>query len=381
MNAERLHAIVIALKDEISHTHIAGNMQQLVSSLQNLVNQPQQPSYQQSLASSRDALYAALANVPSDKLSPAWRQILTEIGGEGFFGNNLKESIESSLGRNQMTPAVALQELKELAQKLTEFHTALDQAASALRKFNIGDEKLAPGQCEIGVLLPRVAVKSQLLEFAKELNELGRILNTFSEVATGKTDELEIRTISSSDFLVHIQSILPFAACLSLAVERIVSLYKQLLEIRKLRQEIHKQGVSDNETKGIEEHANRLMETGIEKAAHEIVTQFYKGDKERKNELLIAMRQSMNKIANRIDQGFNLEVRVEPVKKQDGKPKDEEREKAIAAIQSAAPFMQFLKLEGKPLLRLPEGQELAEGKEKQSKKKKVRRRIQPSPNP
>jgi len=43
--------------------------------------------------------------------------------------------------------------------------------------------------------------------------------------------------------------------------------------------------------------------------------------------------------------------------------------------------MQFLKLEGKPLLRLPEGQELAEGKEKQSKKKKVRRRIQPSPNP
>jgi len=70
------------------------------------------------------------------------------------------------------------------------------------------------------------------------------------------------------------------------------------------------------------------------------------------------VRISLNKVANRIDHGFNLEVRVEPiVKKKDEEKENAEIQRAIAAIQSATENMQFMKLEGQPILKLPEGKE------------------------
>lgn len=357
MNAERLHAIVIALNQEMTKGNVAGKVQELVNALQNVVNQAH-PSHQETLAASRKAMFAAVTDTPSDKFSPTWRQILSEIGGEDFFGNKLKENIEAVFARNQITPAVALTELQELLNRLQNFKKALEEAASAFRLFKIGDEKLVPGNCEIGALIPRDAIDNRLLDFAKELNELGFILNTFSELATGKKDELAIRTISSSDLLVYLEAAAPYAACVALAIERIVSIYKQLLEIPKHHAELRKLGVPDNQIAGIENHANKLMGDGIEKITVEIVDEFYKGnDKGRKHELTNSVRISLNRIANRIDRGFNLEVRVEPLTKRDQQTENEELQKAIALIQSAAANMQFLKLEGQPVLKLPEGKE------------------------
>jgi hypothetical protein len=143
-----------------------------------------------------------------------------------------------------------------------------------------------------------------------------------------------------------------------------VALYKQLLEIRKLHQEIRKQGVPQKEMTGIEKYANELMENGIAKASEEIVNEYYEQqDKGRKNELTIAVRLSMNKIANRIDHGFNLEVRVEPPAEGGSEQQSEQVRKAVAAIESATANMQFLKLEGQPLLKLPEREEKPKKKE------------------
>jgi hypothetical protein len=74
----------------------------------------------------------------------------------------------------------------------------------------------------------------------------------------------------------------------------------------------------------------------------------------RKNELTSLTRVSLNRIANRIDRGYNIEVRVATVepdgKSAQGKAGDEH----IAAIRAATKNMQFMKLEGKPILQLPE---------------------------
>lgn len=334
MNAERLHAIVIALNKEVTGRGVVNKMQEMVNALQNVVNQPH-PSHQQNLATSRDAMYAAVTDTASDEFSPTWRQILSEIGGDDLFGKNLKEDIEAVFARNQLTPAVALEDLRKLLDRLQKFTTALDEVASSFRLFEIGHEQLAPGECEIGVLIPRPAVSNRLLDFAKELNELGFILNTFSEVATGKKDELTIRTISSSDLLVYLQAAAPYAACLGVAIERVAATYKQLLEIRKLRQEIRKQGVPEDRTAGIEKYANELMERGIEETSLAIVDGFYKEkekDKGRKNELTNAVRISLKEIASRIDRGFNLEVRVEPLAAKDQTAENEQLQKAIASF-------------------------------------------------
>jgi hypothetical protein len=355
MNAERLHAIIIALNQEMSSANTVGKLQQLVSSLQNVVNQPI-PQHQQTLSQALKAMYSAVTDVPSDGFSPAWRQALRELGGEDLFGRSMKSNIEAIFSRNQITPAVALQELQELHVRLQAFKNALDQGAGALRHFRVGDEKLAPGECEIGVLIPRDAVENRLLDFAKELGEVAFILNTFSEVATGKKDDLVIRTLSSSDLLVYLQAAVPYGAFAAVCVERVVALYKQLLEVRKLRQELRNQGVPNDAVTGVEKYANEMMETGIDKIAVEVVNQYHKNDDEaRKHELTNAVRISLKKIANRIDHGFNLEVRVSATsKKSESEQEDEELKRGVAAIQSATANMQFLKLEGQPILRLPE---------------------------
>ena len=358
MNAERLHAIVLILNREMGKTDTVVKLQELINALSLVVNQPH-PSHQQTLSQNLKAMYAAVTDTHSDQFSPAWRQILEEIGGANFFGSVLKRDIEATFAHNQITPAVALEELQQLLKRLQSFKAALDQSANSLNHFKIGDEKLLPGECEIGVLIPRGAVDNKLLDFATELKSLGFILNTFAEVATGSKDDLSIRTISSSDLLVHLQAAAPYAACVAVCIERIVTLYKQLLEIRKLHQEIRQQGVPDQEVLGIENYANQLMEKGIEKIAVDVVNEYHKkDDKGRKNELTNAVRISLNMVANRIDKGFNIEVRVAPTSKpEEGEKENKELQKAIAAIQASTVNMQFLKLDGKPILKLPEGKE------------------------
>lgn len=357
MNAERLHAIVKVLEREMEDKSLPSSMEELIRGLRSVVQQSNATT-QQNLSTYIKSMYEALSNSEVDRFSPAWRQILREIGGEEFFGAVLKKQVEEIIAKNQLTPAVAADELDQISARMVAFEKALGQTTAAFKTFNIGDEQLTPGQCEIGMLIPRDAVDNRLVDFSNELKELSFILNTFSEVATGEPDDLAIRTISSSDLLVYLNAHVTFAACVAVAIERIVALYKNLLEIRKLQVEIQRQGVPEDLTTGIEEHANSLMERGIEKVSVEIVNQFYKGkDGGRTNELTNAVRISLNKIANRIDKGYNLEVRCSPVVADDDSNDAEAQESAIATIQAASANMQFLKLEGNPLLRLPEKRE------------------------
>jgi hypothetical protein len=302
-------------------------------------------------------MYSSLDDKASERFSPAWREALKEIGGEDFFGLTLRNKIQGIIQKNQLTPTVAADELDKLRERMEKFQAALHQTVVAFATFRIGDEKLAPGECEIGILIPRHAVDNRLIEFSAELKELTFILNTFAELAT--------------------------------AIERLVALYKSLLEIRKIQVDLRKQGVPDDAAKGIEGHANALMEQGIAKLSVEIVEQFYtRNDDGRKNELTTAVKFSLNNIANRIDRGYNIEVRCEPLTgPAENEPQNQETNKALAAVLKAAANMQFLKLEGDPILRLPEkkkGKEKEDDDEKKAGKSKrksaiPKAKIEPAP--
>jgi hypothetical protein len=72
MNAERLHAIVIALRNELAERRISAKMQKMVTSLEAVVNQSN-PQNQQNFSASLNALYDAITETNSDKFSPTWR--------------------------------------------------------------------------------------------------------------------------------------------------------------------------------------------------------------------------------------------------------------------------------------------------------------------
>jgi len=150
------------------------------------------------------------------------------MGGENLFGGGLKGMIEKQLADNQMTPAVPLPIFDGILKQLEDFEKALDSAAIGFQRFNIGDETLEPGECEIGILIPRQFVKNRLDDLSDELKQWEFILNTFSEVATRKVVPLEIKTLSSSDLMIYIKAIPDVAAALARAVGSIVDAYKKV---------------------------------------------------------------------------------------------------------------------------------------------------------
>lgn len=360
MNVERLHAIAAALRVDLDQSSVLSHLQNLVSALSSQVSQPGQPQYQQQTSQHLTELLAALEKAEVDNFPPTWQQVLEEIGAKPLTGAQLAASVRSIFAQNQITPSVAQQLLQKLLTDLQTLSSSIDQLLAGLQALSVGSEDLEPGECELGVLVPRAFLDNRLDRFASELDELNQIFSVFAEVATGSRPGFEIKTISSTDLSVYLEVAAIVGACIATAVERIVALYKQLLEIRKIQGDLVLQGVDRKNLEGLEKHANGVMEAGIDKLVKELLADFHvKGDANRKNELTIELKFSLKKIANRIDRGFNIEVRMEEPEpasaSQDGAAEEKALLAAHSKIAEAAHSMQFLKLEGEPILQLTEG--------------------------
>lgn len=358
MNVERLHRIIIDLTKDLKTHKILALVQNVHNDLQNQVNVPSEPTYQTSLVANLEILYKALENSDFNNYSPSWKEIIKDISGKNLFGLELKENLQLIFAQNTITPAKALEDLKEIYTNLETFQTAIKSLLSSFEVLNIEEEELDPGQCELGYTIPRIFVHNKLSSLKKEISELNFILNSISEAVTGEKQEYEVKTISSSDFLLYILIGLGVADVLSKATERILNHYKQILEIKHLRNQLKEKGIPASKTKAIETHANGMMENEIKKIAKEVVEQYVKKDNGRKNELENSVVISLNKLANRIDNGFNVEIRVEPLPF----PKEDEviskemqtKRDLVKSIQASAKNIEYIETNGQSILELPE---------------------------
>lgn len=355
MNTERLHAIAFEVKADIEQAQIVQLLQQLVTHLQNIVNQPQQPSHQQSLSNTKKSLLEKLSKSKVNEFSPAWTQALEEIGLNEYIGNNLAERINSIFAENQITPQVALEEIQRLHTKESEILTNLTNLINSFSYLKIGREVLSPGEGEVGILLPRDYIDNRFDKLAKEFKELNGILMVLSEVGTGSTEHFELRQLSTTDPLVTLGASLAALSTIAIAIKPIISAYKEILEVRMLHAKLAEMKVDAKRLKGVEEHAEEIMEKAIEKIKNELIEKTPVSDEGRKNELSTALNIALSKLANRIDRGFNIEVRVEPIEV-DGESDEEESEdiKHIQAIEGAMKEMKYMNVDGKPILHLPE---------------------------
>ncbi|MEW6194276.1 MAG: hypothetical protein AB1521_03850 [Bacteroidota bacterium] len=363
MNIERMKSIFIELKNEISSLNTVGLFQNVINQLQNQVSQPHEPSYQREVANNLSRLEESLKKSPSNDFSPVWRKTLEELQFDEYFGTNLLSKIELIFSKNQITPARALDELKKIFEKLKEISESINQVLSGLSKIKIEAEILKPGECEVGVLIPREAIKNTLGNLTKELNEVDIIFSNFEEIVTGKRSGIRLRTISSSEPSFFFDTLPAVAAFTAVAVERILALYKNLLEIKKLHKELKENGVPEDDLKGIEQHANELIEKGVEKLLPELFDKYaVKLERQRENELRNSLRISLNKLANRVDRGYNIEVRAKPPEEK----KEGDIEEAssinkdstnIKVVLEKSKSLRFIKSSGDPILCLPEDKE------------------------
>lgn len=364
MNAERLHVVARTVLEDLRRTKLVATFEELTTALQNQINQPNQAEHQQSVAAQLDELKSALSTSTSNSFSPAWQEILVELDGFDLLGERLLGRVLGVFERNQITPAAALEELQEMLRDLKAFEEDLTRIREAFGRRGIGKEDLEAGEAEIGFLIPRQAVDNELASFGKDLVRLQRTMAPFNELALGSRPGMHIRTISSTEFMVFLDAAMPTAGFLALAVERVVALYKDLLEIRRIKGKLAERGVSNDDLSGIERHAEQHMTAGIEPLIEELLARS-NVEPDRANELRKELRISLNDLANRIDRGYNVEVRVEPLPEpkqaEDGTTDVGEEELVtrewVDLIRKASRTLEFIRAEGEPILRLPSGED------------------------
>lgn len=362
MNAERLHRILIDFREDLNSSQLIDSLNSIRTYLQNQINRPTEPSYQQNLVSSLQTFYENLIKSNYNNYSPTWKQIIDETSDNLKFGTDLKEQVEKIFSSNQITPAAALNDITTISDKSQSFKSHIDNLITAFEGLKIGAEELSSGECELGYTIPRIFVKNKLHSLNKEIGELSFILNSLTEAITGEKEDYEVKTISSSDFLLYVGISIYVAKVLSEVVEKIIDNYKKILEIKKLRNELKAAGVPDKQAKGIEDYANEVMAKEIETLVQETIKNYTKKDVARRNEITNALRIAFNKIANRIDNGFNIEIRVKelPVVEEADKTEDlKKQEDFIKSILQNAKTMEFIRTTGQPILQLKENDDEA----------------------
>lgn len=101
-----------------------------------------------------------------------------------------------------------------------------------------------------------------------------------------------------------------------------------------------------------------MMKNEIKAIAKEVMDEHYTGENGRKNELENSFVIALNKLANRIDKGFNVEIRVEPLPEltEDEEISEEYQAQSelINSIKSSAQNIEFIETAGESILELPE---------------------------
>jgi hypothetical protein len=358
VNAERLHAIVVALRSEVEETAYPEHLQGLVNGLRAAVDTPNNPEPQNQISSARQELQRVLSDAPSNDFSPAWHQHLEEMGVVDLLGEPLLQEIESILSANEITPSAAGDELQQISERVQALVNALGEADRSLSFFRIGSEDLSPGEFEIGFMIPRKEVDNGLEELGKEFTELKQIIGPFSELAGENRPEVEVRSISSSDFQVFLMAAGPVAASFAYALDKLTSSYERIVHIRLMNRELaEKDKVPDEYLNPLSTYASGLVEADIEQIVEEVISRSKLVDEGRVNEIRTDLKRQLRRLAERIDHGYNVEVRAgalpEPDEEDEGaEVLDPATKESLKTVLEAQRGIQYMNATGKPLLSL-----------------------------
>jgi len=321
MNIQKVHTVMQIIDKEFLEHKIIPLLQNLQATLNNSLAQ-RTPQAAQAFEDAKKQMFDALARCPSNSFVPSKQYIFKAIGGDVNTGNKLGERISEVVGANALTPGKAVEELQKLLNDVNAFYTAIKAVLTNFKKLNISSDALAPGSCEIGVLMP---IEPELQNFEKELHELNHHLRTFSEVVSGKAEPVIIRAVSSgSPIEVFLDSAPVVALTIATTIERIVALYKNALEIRIAKKKLEDLSVPKATVASIEQHEKSMVAAELEKIADDIYKDYKGKDSGRKNELRTALSKALKYLAEKIDKGVDFEVSAS--ENDDSEPPNEEDE-------------------------------------------------------
>ncbi len=160
----------------------------------------------------------------------------------------------------------------------------------------------------IAFMFPGTAFRS-LEEMNSELARLNRHLRHLVEGSGAETREIALASVDSSSFDLFLECAPVAAAAISVAIERIVALYKTVLQIKKLKLELSDRAYESQVTDGLDTTCEKLVAVEVDKIRDQIFADFASDmDEARRNELQTPVRDAVVYISTWIDSGLIVEA-------------------------------------------------------------------------
>jgi len=357
MNTERLHSL-IRLLIEANDKHNFINLLQNVETAYTQAVQSPNPENAQAFDYALNALRETALEFPVGSLSPSRRKLLEAIGGSVYYGENLARQIDDIIDSAD-TPSNAITEIQELSSKMNEFFPTVKALDDSLNKLGVGVEDIPKDSAEIEVLIPESMVEGHLKGLVKETQYLDAVFSDIREVVTGKRTSLDIRSLGSGSLELYLTVDLVTGAVVLTFVTAVVQLINSILQTRQDRESLKQQDAPKQIIKEIITWEDKRINDQIDKLRNKLLEQ-YKGEEGRKNELRNALSKSLNRLADRIDRGMDIDVTTAAtVDEKEGEEaagevrQIEAERRSIESIQKDANIIRQIERNREPVLQLP----------------------------
>jgi hypothetical protein len=342
---------------------LQATLEQIRDNLANLANSPAAVQFQSSLATGLSSLSSA-AEILRNSISPSERSAITEIGGEEFFDPLIAERVQSAVSANAMTPSVARDFAKDLATRRAAFLNTVEGTLTGLESLGVDNHQGVRAPADLAFLIPRDLFENRVDAFAKELKFISKLIQDFGEAVTGEAEPAKLEALSSSVPTIAIVAGVGVISAIGTAVNKFLSAWEKVENIRRLRQELSEVSVKKQALNELTEEITTTIEEVVEESTTLTLTS-YKGDSARRNELRTAVQQDLHRLFAQIERGLTIEFRARPEEENDQPGSD-----ALANIDEIARTIQFPTVLREPILldngRIIEGEFEAVGSSKKT---------------
>ena len=275
------------------------------------------------------AFEIAVVASPTRNLVPSRLNIFKQIGADRFFGAGAETTVREALLDAASGPAAAVSRLEAFQNQLSDFKIEIFKAIEGLESMGVEASTLCEHEYEVGILIPRSTVDSQLKNVNMVLDEWNDILRFLLELAGSETRDVQLNQISTGSFeffaLVQDHWV---AAALAIILERLAKFYKWVLDIQLARKQLEALGGPASEVEATKKHERERFDKEIESIKKELLAGSPANlDKGRKNELGNALVWVIRQIARHLDRGLTIEVSFPPLPPPEQLPEGEDEAK------------------------------------------------------
>jgi hypothetical protein len=332
MHLGRFNYFIWELRNYFTEQRVKENLDSVVTALSGYVNSPIEEQ-SKAFRGAVDKFRETAGSTPKELLLPTAQEIFADASLSNFYGDPLVKSLDSALS-SSLTPQEMLTNVSKLSEALAKKIGYVEAISGGLSELEVEYEAVETGEFEFGYLLPREILNDELRELTKELEQFDKLLRAFNYI-NGRGDESpKVRTISSSWWQFFFELDPVQISALTFAIERIVALYKNGLDIRKTRIELERLGETETAQK-LDDRIQIKIKEGIDALATEMREKYKKiNDEAMLNDYTVKLKFQLSHLARRIDQGARAEVRVGiPNKPKEPKAPDENQPEQVLAYE------------------------------------------------